>query len=655
MIVVGLHFGHDASVAVVEDGAPRCCIHAERLTRIKHSFPLTAEHVGVALEYVGLDASDIDFCSITGSQNLALFMENTDALDFRLDPTVELNINPSHPRNFIEEICKNINAVHLDASSEMLQWLNDETSAYGSLISCDFSFSNSAQTFRMPCEELFFAPFWENCLTFDAVRFFDASPLLQGDGYTRDFCLPARVTLEGRSIPAATFSHHFAHAANVYFLSEFENAGVLSYDGSGDYFDWRRCRGGMYYYGEGDRLFPIVPHYTGAAGLYEHVSDGMFEGFQTAGKLMGLAPYGTPAFMNEDFVGTFFTPPRMTTEKLGAHWIHHMLETAVGRGYDKSAYKEARALDPLNKDFAASTQLLFEETTLGAVKAMRGMLGASGKDTPNVCLTGGGALNCPTNTRVHRESGFSNLFVAPSTDDGGLALGSALLMSHNILGLPRRAHDVRSSALACLGLDYGDGAVDAALENAAADIDVIEGDAIATAARMLNENRVIGFFDGRGENGPRALGHRSILANPCFADNHGRVNAIKGREQWRPFAPAVLEEKAGEWFSDCPLPSPFMLFTATVLSDAVPAIRHVDGSARVQTVNGADGHFRALLEAFHRLSGVPVLLNTSFNGPGEPIVETPDEALGFFLESDLDALAFNGQRLVVKKARRDLF
>ncbi|HYG86569.1 MAG TPA: carbamoyltransferase C-terminal domain-containing protein, partial [Azospirillum sp.] len=144
---------------------------------------------------------------------------------------------------------------------------------------------------------------------------------------------------------------------------------------------------------------------------------------------------------------------------------------------------------------------------------------------------------------------------------------------------------------------------------------------------------------------PRALGHRSLLANPGFADNWARVNHIKGRELWRPFAPAVLEEDAADWFEGAPLPSPYMLFTALVRGDRLPAITHVDGSARIQTVGAMNGEFRRVLESFRARSGLPVVMNTSLNGPGEPIVETPDEALAFLAATTADALYMGGYRI----------
>lgn len=170
-------------------------------------------------------------------------------------------------------------------------------------------------------------------------------------------------------------------------------------------------------------------------------------------------------------------------------------------------------------------------------------------------------------------------------------------------------------------------------------------DAALSAAEDLAADRVIGWFEGRSEIGPRALGHRSILADARRSANWARVNALKGREAWRPFAPAVLESEAEKWFLGLPASSPYMLFTGIVRSHDLPAITHVDGSARVQTVDPSCGEFFRVIQFFHALTGVPVILNTSFNGPGEPIVEAPEDALNFLTQSDLDVLYIGGIRV----------
>jgi carbamoyltransferase len=236
------------------------------------------------------------------------------------------------------------------------------------------------------------------------------------------------------------------------------------------------------------------------------------------------------------------------------------------------------------------------------------------------------------------------VWVEPACDDGGLALGSALVLYHSILDFPRNEAAVPASPY--LGVRHDGEEVRRALARVGDAITIQRGDAIHNAARDLDEDRVIGWYEGRSEAGPRALGHRSILADPRRAENWPRVNRIKDREPWRPLAPAVLAEEAGHWFTGAPSESPYMLFNARVTSDRIPAVTHVDGTARIQTVDAYCGEFRRLVEAFFSRTGIPVVLNTSFNGPAEPLVEAPDDALDFFLRSDLDVLYLDGYRVV---------
>jgi carbamoyltransferase len=317
-------------------------------------------------------------------------------------------------------------------------------------------------------------------------------------------------------------------------------------------------------------------------------------------------------------------------------------------GYDLKPYGDpSQVKAPINADIAASTQKLFEETYLLSVDALAKVISTMGLQTDNLCLSGGCALNCPSNSRIFRESRFRRMFVEPGCEDSGLAIGAASWLYHNVFDqpLPRSAPHIHASPY--LGLEVDGASIRSALEAAR---DLVEftpcPDAADAAASDLESDKVIGWFEGRSEIGPRALGHRSILANPRQSANWERVNAIKGREKWRPFAPAVLASEAGKWFHGMPESSPYMLFTGFVRSHDLPAITHADGSARVQTVDASCGEFFRVVERFFARTGVPVILNTSFNGPGEPIVETPADAVRFLMHSKLDALYIGGMRVI---------
>lgn len=274
-----------------------------------------------------------------------------------------------------------------------------------------------------------------------------------------------------------------------------------------------------------------------------------------------------------------------------------------------------------------------------------------GLRTDNLCLSGGCALNCPSNSRIYREGRFRSMFVEPGCEDSGLAIGAAYWLYHNVLDqpLPPRVPDTHASPY--LGVEVSGDAITTALQTSASAIEFTAcEDSAKAAAEDLAADRIIGWFEGPSEIGPRALGHRSILADPRQAANWARVNAIKGREAWRPFAPAVLASEAQQWFLGLPASSPYMLFTGLVRSHKLPAITHCDGSARVQTVDSSCGEFFRVLESFFAQTGVPVVLNTSLNGRGEPIVETPQDALRFLIQSALDALYIGGMRVIRRPA-----
>lgn len=477
--------------------------------------------------------------------------------------------------------------------------------------------------------------------------------------------LPVNVTLNGKVIPGFMLSHQFAHAAYAYYSSNFSEAAILTHDGSepGTAY-W----GGMYYYGEGNALYSVAPHYLSMGNLYERIAFLLNLGYDTgAGKLMGLAPWGEPVFFDEAFVGNWqdgfdapiyddsdvaqFIPDWISDKRhpLLYRWLVHCLRQALEKNYDMNYLGNTdEILKPINANLAASTQKLIEETLLKATDVQAQLQANLGRPTKNLCMSGGVALNCPANTDMLNRSSFNNIFVPPAVSDGGLSIGSALAVTHNIFDIQRPDKLLNAAECAYLGLQHDESEVLEALKKFSGKVVVTKVDkAFEHAACMLSNNKLVAWFDGRSETGPRALGHRSILAHPGHKDNWRRVNHVKGRELWRPFAPAVLQEYAEEWFKDGPIPSPFMLFTAQVLNNQLPAITHADGSSRIQTVNVGDGAYYELIKLFHELTGIPVVMNTSYNGPGEPIVETPIEALTLFQSTDLDALFF--QNYMIEK------
>jgi carbamoyltransferase len=303
-------------------------------------------------------------------------------------------------------------------------------------------------------------------------------------------------------------------------------------------------------------------------------------------------------------------------------------------------------------DIAASVQAVTEEAMLGLARRARELSGSK-----HLCLAGGVALNVLANTRVLREAGFEDVWVQPAAGDSGGCIGAATYLYHSVLRqTPRHRLDT-----AYLGPAYTDADIHGLLRELEVPFTVLEPQAIApTVARLLAEGNVVGWFQGRMEFGPRALGARSILANPTEPGMKDKVNAkIKHREPFRPFAPSVLREAASTYFDfdGRDRESPFMLLVARVRPDKqhlVPAITHVDGTARVQTVSREQNPlYYRLIEAFGKLTGVPVVLNTSFNVRGEPIVCTPAEAFNSFSHTDMDYLVM-GDALIGAEAKRQI-
>jgi carbamoyltransferase len=413
-------------------------------------------------------------------------------------------------------------------------------------------------------------------------------------------------------------AHHLAHAASAFHVSPFERSAVLTLDGRGE----RATTG--YAIGQGTELEWLgqvhMPHSLGL--LYEQVTD--YLGFLRSSdeyKVMALASFGEPQFVPE-----FRAMVRLGAE--GRYTIEPpRLEVQFG-----PARRRGGPLEPRHYDIAHALQVVLEETVL---EVARWLHGASGCD--DLCMAGGVALNCVMNARVRDRGPFRRIWVQPAAGDAGTALGAAVWIDAKERGAGDRTYRMDH---AYLGPSFGDDEIEAFLHRSKLPYRRLSN-VPRQVAEILARDRVIGWFQGRMEFGPRALGARSILASPIHAAMQARLNEIKDREDFRPVAPVVIEEEAAEWFVGADI-SPFMLFTFDVRpdkADRIPAVRHTDGTARIQTVNRAQHPlYYDLLKAFQARTGVPVLVNTSFNTRGEPIVCTPRDAVESFWTSPLDAL-----------------
>jgi len=409
--------------------------------------------------------------------------------------------------------------------------------------------------------------------------------------------------------------HHLAHAASAGLAAPYPTSSVLVLDGRGEHVSHLA---GRYAGGELEVLASqALPHSLGL--LYEDVTEHL--GFLRSSdeyKVMALASYGRPRFLDE------FTEAVGATGDGGFRTEPMDFGTLVKRRPPGEEWTTDHA------DFAASVQRCLEEVLLNLVGWLHGQTG----DTV-LTLAGGVALNCVANSRIAREGPFDQVWVQPAAGDAGTALGGALHVAQ-ALGDP-----VTPMPGADLGRSWTEDEIEAWLTTARIPFERPRDLADAVAATLAGDG-VVAWFQGRSEYGPRALGHRSLLAHPGRAENLERLNAVKGREQFRPVAPMVLAERAHEIFRG-PLPSPYMLFVHDVdpaWRDRIPAVVHVDGTARIQTVDRRDEPLMArALKLFERRTGLPVVVNTSLNTAGRPMVDDPRDALECFGSVPVDLLA----------------
>ncbi len=435
--------------------------------------------------------------------------------------------------------------------------------------------------------------------------------------YARRAPLFLRAALPGLDPARVRFvAHHLAHAASAYLAAPFGPASVLVLDGRGECASHLAGRAGA------DGGLEVLaaqrlPHSLGL--MYEEVTEHL--GFRRSSdeyKVMAMASYGRPAFLGElrravraTGDGGFAVEP--------IDWASLVPRLRAGEEWR-----------PEHADLAASVQRRLEEVLLELAWWLHERTGDR-----DLAMAGGVALNCVANSRLWREGPFRRIWVQPAAGDAGTALGAALWTAREL------GDRIAPMTTAALGRSWSDDELAGWLDTAGVPYER-PPDVAEAIAEVLAENGVVAWFQGRGEYGPRALGHRSLLADPRAAANLERLNDVKGREQFRPVAPMVLAERAAEIFEG-PLPSPYMLFVQRVREEwieRVPAVVHVDGTARIQTVDRAEEPLVArLLEAFERRTGVPVVVNTSLNTAGRPMVDDPRDALECFGSAPVDALA----------------
>ena len=454
--------------------------------------------------------------------------------------------------------------------------------------------------------------------------------------------------------------HHFSHAASAFYPSPFEEAAVLTLDGVGE---WATATAAI----GRDNTLAISKeiHFPHSLGLL-YSAFTYYTGFKINSgeyKVMGLAPYGEPKYAAKIF-DTLLDLKADGSFRLNLDYFDYCtgLKTTNDRFdalFGGPARKPDQWLEQRHMDLAASVQAVTEEIMLRLTRSLAAETGSR-----NLCLAGGVALNCVANGKVLRDGKFDNIWIQLAAGDDGCALGAALAVWHHEEGQPRRVTNAGDGMRgAYLGPSFSQAEIERRLAAAGAKYRVLgESEAIEAGARALADGKAVGWFQGRMEFGPRALGARSILGDPRSPSMQKTLNLkVKYRESFRPFAPSVLREDVGEWFDlDCD--SPYMLLVAPVKESRqrpmtaaeqalfgidklnvprsdIPAVTHVDYSARVQTVHSeTNPRYHALISRFKALTGCPVVVNTSFNVRGEPIVCTPEDAFRCFMGTEIETL-----------------
>jgi len=586
MKILGISaFYHDSATALVVDGRIAAAAQEERFSRKKHddSFPVRA--VDYCLKETGIEAKDLDYVA---------FYEKPLLKFDRLLETY-LALAPAGFPSFLRAV-----------------------------------------------------PVWLKDKLFLSKRMREQLP-----GYTKRFIFS---------------SHHESHAASAFFPSPFQEAAILTMDGVGE---WATASIGV---GRGNRIELLKElHFPHSLGLL-YSAFTYFCGFKVNSgeyKLMGLAPYGEPVYADliRKHLVKIFDDGSIWMDQSYFNYAGGLTMTSKKFNglFGGSPRKKEAPIGKREMDLAASIQVVTEEIMLKMARHAHQLTGMK-----SLCLAGGVALNCVGNGKLLREGPFEDIWVQPASGDAGGALGAALFTWYQLLEKPRTAKAEDSMQGSCLGPKPDDESNRAFLEREKAKFRHIPNETklCDEVAGLIASEKVVGWVNGRMEFGPRALGARSILGDARSEKMQRQMNVkIKFRESFRPFAPSVMEERAADWFQIDPKHrSPYMLLVAPVLEkhreksssngkigldrvkerrSSLPAITHVDFSARLQTV-GQGSLYRKLLEAFERKTGSPVIINTSFNVRGEPIVCTAEEAYRCFLNTDMDALVI-GNFLLLKE------
>ena len=605
MVIVGIHSGHDASLSVVKDGKLIYASSVERHTKVKKDFSLTKEFFVETLKCLGITLDDI------GAITMGFWNKGT--CDFISLYSPEDKFYPFNTFGTYNQSSRILNHIEGTARPELIK--GKGYTMPDTIDRMNYPFVDWHQTFRSHLE--------------------------------------MNVEIEGydRLIPGFYVNHQTAHAASTFFTSPFEKSAIFTADAS--MHDHSNCSG--YFIGRGNKLQPFrSPGYM-MGNFYDAATEwlGLGPGTLKAGTLMGLSSYGKVSKKAQDNWKKWTCPiwHRNTPEE-DHFYVEWLFAQITGRfPYIGALRSEIKNNEPGSEHYTKEWQTVFtkEESTTQEVMdyaadvqfiTERSLVEYSQQlfeesepfNDHNLCSAGGIFLNCNANHKILTETGFKRMHMFPACGDDGVSAGSALYLLHHILHFPRVEYT--NSDLAYLGFSYNH-QPQSKYQSYNLDLDRI--------ANALSKSQIVCWYQGRSEFGPRALGNRSFITDPRNPKMKDILNSrVKFREWYRPFAPIVLNEHKEEWFN-MDFESPFMLHTVPCKRpQEIPSVAHIDNSSRVQTLRREDNTLLYdLIEKFKFRTGVPVVMNTSLNVKGEPIVETPEDAMRLFEQSDVDVLVIN--------------
>jgi carbamoyltransferase len=606
MNILGIHSGHDASLSLIKDGRLVSSIAIERHSRFKKDQILRPDVLDTFLTQNKIGLNDIDFIAMGYWHK-----ENTPWMEIYSPLDLQYPFSTFGTYNKERALLN-----HLEVETKV------EVTEYG---------------YTLP-EYI------------DRIH-----PPYTNTVVTGKYNLPLNCVITGydRVIPGYFIDHHMAHAASVYYTSPFDEAVIMTADGSMN--DPENSSG--YFIGQGNLLSSFREPGLMIGNFYDAATEhlGLGPGATKAGTLMGLAAYGRVSGKVKKMADEWLKPiwqrnsPVQDNQyidwlfaQITGKWPHpittrqeiidgdpdsHFYQRKVQSVFKKGDYNKQEVMN-----YAADVQYLCERAMVKYAQQLYEE--SEGFNSKNLCLAGGVALNCNANFKVRTETDFENIHFFPACGDDGISAGAALYVNHMMYNHPRENYT--SDQIAYLGGEYNY-QPEAKGKYISKDLDIKE------VAQLISEGKIVCWFQGRSEFGPRALGNRSFITDPRRKEMKDILNSrVKFREWFRPFAPVVLNEHKEEWF-DMNFESPHMLYTVPCKKpQEIPSVAHIDNTARVQTLTREHNPiFYSLIEEFNNITGVPIVMNTSLNVKGEPIVETPEDAMKLFEESDVDILVIN--------------